>query len=31
MANEMAKLEALLMSRSLTDEELLRATDSAPD
>src|SRR5258705_8993329 len=31
MANEMAELEALLMERSLTDEELLRATDSAPD
>ena len=26
----MAELEALLMERSLTDEELLRATDSAP-
>jgi molybdenum storage protein len=31
MPDEMADLEALLMSRSLTDEELLRATDSAPD
>src|SRR5207302_1168941 len=31
MPNEMAELEALLMERSLTDEELLRATDSAPD
>src|SRR5882724_8344122 len=31
MAGEMAELEALLMSRSLTDEELLRATDTAPD
>src|SRR5882762_9430286 len=31
MSNEMAELEALLMERSLTDEELLRATDSAPD
>ena len=30
MPNEMAELEALLMERSLTDEELLRATDSAP-
>ena len=26
-----AELEALLMARSLTDEELLRATDAAPD
>jgi molybdenum storage protein len=31
MPNEMAELEALLMERSLTDEELLRATDSASD
>jgi molybdenum storage protein len=31
MPNEMAELEALLMERSLTDMELLRATDSAPD
>ena len=31
MPNEMAELEALLMERSLTDEELLRATESAPD
>jgi molybdenum storage protein len=31
MPSEMAELEALLMERSLTDEELLRATDSAPD
>ncbi|MGH8933473.1 MAG: uridine kinase [Egibacteraceae bacterium] len=31
MPNDQAELEALLMSRSLTDEELLRATDSAPD
>jgi len=31
MATEMAELETLLMERSLTDEELLRATDSAPD
>ncbi|HET9772739.1 MAG TPA: uridine kinase [Acidimicrobiia bacterium] len=30
MPSEMAELEALLMERSLTDEELLRATDSAP-
>lgn len=30
MPNEMAELEALLMERSLTDEELLRATDAAP-
>ena len=31
MPNETAELEALLMERSLTDEELLRATDAAPD
>ena len=31
MPNEMADLEALLTSRSLTDEELSRATESAPD
>jgi len=31
MPSDMAELEALLMERSLTDEELLRATDSAPD
>ena len=31
MAYETAELEALLMERSLTDEELLRATDAAPD
>jgi molybdenum storage protein len=31
MPYEAAELEALLMERSLTDEELLRATDSAPD
>jgi molybdenum storage protein len=31
MGNETAELEALLMERSLTDEELLRATDAAPD
>ena len=31
MPNEMAELEALLMERSLTDEDLLRATESAPD
>ena len=31
MADGTAELEALLMERSLTDEELLRATDSAPD
>jgi len=31
MPSEMAELEALLMERSLTDEELLRATESAPD
>ena len=31
MPSEMAELEALLMERSLTDDELLRATDSAPD
>jgi molybdenum storage protein len=31
MATEMAELEALLMERSLTDDELLRATDAAPD
>lgn len=31
MSNERADLEALLMERSLTDEELLRATDTAPD
>ena len=31
MASETAELEALLMERSLTDEELLRATDTAPD
>src|SRR5262245_23215327 len=31
MSDEMGDLEALLMERSLTDEELLRATDSAPD
>ena len=30
MAYETAELEALLMQRSLTDEELLRATDAAP-
>ena len=30
MANETAELEALLMQRSLTDEELSRATDAAP-
>src|SRR2546423_7564918 len=31
MSNEMAELEALLMERSLTDEELMRATESAPE
>src|SRR5439155_27338988 len=31
MTYDTAELEALLMQRSLTDEELLRATDSAPD
>ena len=31
MAYDTAELEALLMERSLTDEELLRATDAAPD
>jgi molybdenum storage protein len=31
MTNEMSELETLLMERSLTDEELLRATESAPD
>ena len=31
MPSEMAELETLLMERSLTDEELLRATDGAPD
>jgi hypothetical protein len=31
MPNEMVELEALLMEQSLTDEELLRATDAAPD
>jgi molybdenum storage protein len=31
MSNETSELEALLMARSLTDEELLRATDAAPD
>src|SRR6266545_4432591 len=31
MPTEMAELETLLMERSLTDEELLRATESAPD
>lgn len=30
MPNETAELEALLMVRSLTDEELLRATEAAP-
>jgi len=31
MSYDTAELEALLMERSLTDEELLRATDEAPD
>jgi len=31
MPNDQAELEALLMSRSLTDEELLTATETAPD
>jgi molybdenum storage protein len=31
MSTETAGLEALLMERSLTDEELLRATDAAPE
>jgi molybdenum storage protein len=31
MRNETAELEAILMERSLTDDELLAATDSAPD
>ena len=31
MPYEAAELEALLMERSLTDDELLRATDSAPE
>jgi molybdenum storage protein len=31
MSNGTGKLEALLMERSLTDEELIRATDAAPD
>jgi molybdenum storage protein len=31
MPNETSELETLLMERSLTDEELLRATDAAPD
>ena len=31
MPNGTADLEALLMERSLTDEELMRATDAAPD
>jgi molybdenum storage protein len=31
MRDETAELEAILMERSLTDEELLAATDSAPD
>jgi molybdenum storage protein len=31
MRNETAELEAILMERSLTDEELLAATDTAPD
>src|SRR5688500_11400300 len=31
MPHEMAELEALLMERTLTDEQLLRATDAAPD
>ena len=31
MPYEAAELEALLMERSLTDEELLRATDAAPE
>jgi molybdenum storage protein len=31
MPNETADLETLLMERSLTDEELLRATEAAPD
>jgi molybdenum storage protein len=31
MPYETGELEALLMERSLTDEELLRATDAAPD
>jgi molybdenum storage protein len=31
MPSEMADLEAMLMERSLTDEELMRATESAPE